>query len=233
MVLPGRPLREEFSKDVIDKIVECTKLDAELYAYARSLFEDRFSYMVQDLKEKYYDQSLADMPFQQMIYELLERHYNNRFAESKDPVHSIEYDFSTSMSGSGWYAREVLSDGKIFRWTGPDTTATIDFPLRRDSDLRVQFHISLYLTQDILDSLRLRVNDTLIETKRTTNNSGIVFEGVIPKSALQTEKNFVRFSFEVNHTVSPHSINLDSLDVRMLGLAFSWIKIIPDNKKSE
>ena len=225
MVLPGRPLREEFSKDVIDKIVECTKLDAELYAYARSLFEDRFSYMVQDLKEKYYDQSLADMPFQQMIYELLERHYNNRFAESKDPVHSIEYDFSKSMYGSGWYAREVLSDGNIFRWTGPDTVSTIDFPLAMNEDYKIQFCVVMCLSQDIVESLRLKVNKINIDLSLQQNEGKIIFEGVIPKSSLNGEKNFIRFSFEVNHTVSPHSINPDSADKRMLGVALDLINV--------
>ena len=219
----GKP--SEFSKETIDSISECTKLDSELYRYAIKLFESRFSQMVKTLKEKYYESNFDKMPFKQMMHELLEKNYNAHFGESNRLLSSIDFNFKQALNGSGWYSREFLPDGNTFRWTGPQTTSTIDFPLSRDSDLIVQFRIILHLAPDILQSLNLKVNDTLIELKTLSHEEKTIFEGVIPKQALQTENNFTRFTFEVNRTINPQSVNPNSTDKRMLGVAFDLIKI--------
>jgi len=230
-VAPDRMHRDDLSKETIDAIKKCTKQDTELYNYAQQLFEDRFSQMVKELKEKYYEPRFANMPFHEMMYELLEKHYEQRFGEL-EKVHFIEYNFRKKMYGSGWYAREFLSDGTVFRWTGPDTVSTIDFPLARN-DYRIQFCVVMCLASDIQDSLQFRVNETPIDLKVLQQEGKTVFEGMIPKSALDSEKKFTRLTFQVNRTINPKSINPDSSDTRMLGLAFEWIKIAPYNESKD
>ncbi|MGB6463783.1 MAG: sulfotransferase family 2 domain-containing protein [Nitrosotalea sp.] len=228
MILPNRPHRNEFSDETINMISECTKLDSELYRYAAELFESRFFQMAKELKEKYFESHFLEMPFKQMMYELLEKNYNERFGKSTPPVSSIDFNFKQALNGSGWYSREFLPGGNVFRWTGLETKSTIDFHLARNSDLTVQFCVVSHIAPDILESLRLQVNGISIKImKLEQENVGTVFEGNIPKQSLQTDENFVRFTFETNRTLSPNSLSPKSGDKRNLGLAFEWIKIIP------
>ena len=228
MVLPNRPSRSDFSEKTINTISECTKLDLELYHHARQIFESRFSQMVRELKERYYKPHFTNMPFHDMIYEMLEEHHNQRFGISKRPMHSIDFDFSQGMSGTGWYPRERLPDGTTIRWMGIEPMATIDFSLAKDRNLKIQFCVGLQMAHDILESIRLDVNENPISLKILRQENGrTVFEGIIPKSNLQNEKNFTRLIFQVNRTISPRSVDPASKDERLLGLAFLWISISP------
>jgi len=219
--------RDQLSKTVLESISECNRLDRELYRYAQQLFESRYSLMVQELKEKYFQPNFADLPFQEMVYQMLERHYNETFAKSHDIVDSIEYDFGQILVGSGWHDREVIPNtGTKYRWTGPETVSTIDFMLKKDNDLIIQFHVIASAAPDILESLKLRVDGTPIPLYTKSYDGETIFEGIIPKSALSSEKSFTRVGFHVNRTVNTRSNNPD-IDDRDLGLSFSWIKIFP------
>jgi len=218
------------SNDTIDTIKQHNKLDLELYNFGKKLFEERFSQMVKNLKEKFYEKSFADLTYNEMIYKMLEKNYELRFKESKIPqVQSIDYNFREKLSGTGWYWREILEEnGNAFRWTGPETSSTIDFPLAKEEDLVIQLRVLRYLSQDVIDSIKIKVNEHPIEIKILDSKTGSkVFEGFIPKSALSNKNDFVRISFEINRTINPHEINsLDPTD-RLLGIAIDRIKIMP------
>jgi len=211
-----------------------TRADVKLYQFAKQLFESRYSQMVEDLKGKYYVPSYEDMATNDVVYDMLEKYYNDHFRDWHTEVSVINYDFSKGIDGSGWYNREFLPDKKmVFRWTGPETKSVIDFPLKQNRDLRIQFHVLDSMSPDILNSLQLKVNDTLIEikkSKRIIHKSKAPFEGTIPASALKSKNNFTRLTFEVNRTIAPKSIDPKSKDDRKLGLAFDWIKIFPVKK---
>jgi len=141
----------------------------------------------------------------------------------------IDYDFRSKIVGSGWYWREILHDtGEAFRWTGPGTKSTIELPLVKDEDLVIQFRVMRAIIPQILDSLRIKVNDFLIETKLLYRKSGrTVFEGIIPKSALKGKSNLTRISFEIEKTVNPNEVNPLDPTNRALGIAIDKIRIIP------
>jgi len=227
-VVPDK--KTDLSPEARKNLEERTKIDVKLYQFAQQLFESRYSQMVQDLKEKYYELKYDNMDKNNVVYYMLEKYYNDHYHEWHTELSSIDYDFGKVLYGSGWQEREIHPDSKvIFRWTGPDTKSLIDFPLKQNRDLRIQFHVLDSMSPDILNSLQLKVNDTPIEikkSKRIIHKSKAPFEGIIPASVLNNT-NYTRLTFQVNRTVSPKSTNPDSTDDRKMGLAFDWVKIFP------
>jgi len=223
-----RPHKEDLPQKTIDVLKESNKLDTELYAFAKEIFEKRYSRMLDDLKNNYYVQNSGNIPSENMMYVMLEKHYEKRFNDSKTKLmKSIDYDFRQKMSGSGWYYREVFESGSAYRWTGPGRESTIDLPLVRQNDLVVMFHVFIAAAPEIMDSVKLKVNDQTIKLKLAfRKHSERYFEGKIPKSLLSSTNNFTRFSFEVNNTINPHSLNPDDPMDRNVGIAIDKIKVM-------
>jgi len=64
------------------------------------------------------------------------------------------------MIGSGWYPKERWTKPEIIiRWTGPEKESTIFFLLNSKSDYNVQFNIIASMSQVILQSVKLKVNN--------------------------------------------------------------------------
>jgi len=209
-------------------IKDCNKLDMELYQYGKKIFEQRYSKMVRVLKAKYYENSYGGLSPKEVMYKMLEKHYEKCFTDSQlAAVQSIDYTFDQKLSGSGWYYREVFEEtGKTFRWTGPQTVSTIDFPLAKDNNLIIQLSIMRAIAPDIMESLKLKVNDHPVKIKKLYEKDGkAIFEGCIPKSSLVGTRSFTRLSFEINRTVNPHELNPHDPTNRALGIAFERIKI--------
>lgn len=229
-------------KDIPTNVIECisnlTKLDCELYSYAENLFEERFTKMVETLRRNHYKSSFDKLDLIDAVFEMLKIHYENRMEnnemennnKSKSTMDSIDYNFKQPLNGEGWYSREFLSNSEVFRWTGPDTASFIDFPLKSDKDMEIKFQIINCLDEDILSSLKLKVNDSTIDIKIDESKDMLIFYGIVPRSVVDNSK-FIRLTFEVNHTTSPHSIDPQSNDDRKLGLAFKWLSINPINSK--
>ena len=225
--------RTDISKEARKNLEERTKVDEKLYQFAQQIFESRYSQMIQDLREKYYEAKYEKMLENDIVYDMLKKYYNDHYNEWHTKVSALDYDFGQPLEGEGWHHRDFLPDKKLVRWTGPETKSVIFSPLKQEQDLRIQFHILMSINPDVIDSLQLLVNKTSIEIKKLRNifrKTGTTFEGVIPLSVLQENPNYTRLTFKVNRTISPKSINPDSIDDRMLGLAFDWIKIIPLGK---
>ncbi len=229
---PKKLTKKEMPQKTIDTIREYVKLDTELYKFACDLFDNRYSKMVKVLKEKYYEDSFANLSEGEMVYTMLQKHYEKGLEESKlTPINTLDYDFRPKMSGSGWYYREIIKEsGDVFRWTGPETESTIDFPLKKDEDLMIQFRVMRAILPKVLNSLKFKVNDQSIDIKNLYEKYGkTIFEGLIPKSVLEKSNNITRLKFEINQTINPHEINPLDPTNRPLGLAFDRIRIIPAN----
>ncbi|MGI0026214.1 MAG: sulfotransferase family 2 domain-containing protein [Nitrosopumilaceae archaeon] len=219
-VAPSRSAKEELAKETLDAITECTRLDTELYQYACKIFDDRFSQMVQDLKERY----TSDMS-KQTVHELLEKNYQDRNDMKK--TDSFELGFDKKISGNGWYPREDYNNsGRIFRWTGPDNVSTLDFAISNKKDLKIEFRVIMCLDSKILESLQVRVNNNPIAIQVKSKEDGMTtFEGVIPHTILQNK--ITELSFVVANTTSCHDVDKNNTDKRKLGLAIDHIKIHP------
>jgi Sulfotransferase family len=217
MVAPKRPKRE-LEPEVWEAIATRNSLDLELYAYAKSLFETRHTQMLTLLEA-------PELP----LCDRLEHHYRHRYAELQlTPSTTLDFDFNQAISGSGWHLRE--GDETAFRWTGPGTVSTLDFPLVSACDLTIEMSVVNALAPDVLQSLKLRVNDHPVSLGVLyAHNNAAIFQGRIPSSAFETDAPFTRLTFECDRTLSPQELDPESQDHRPLGLAFSRIQIFPDS----
>jgi len=227
---PARPRQDQLSSKILGKIVEYSRLDLELYAYAQGLFEDRFTRMCNELLERYGQRQHARLapPLPAIvIFELLEQHYTQRYGERHRPTRSIYFTFDKAISGTGWHLPEEHHEYGFYCWSGPETRSTLDFPVRVDTDLYLKFSVSAAITPKILDSLTLTANGFFISLTRLASGNTAIFEGFIPADRSDPSGSFVRLVFDVDQTLAPCSLDPQSDDDRLVGIALNWIELKP------
>ncbi len=74
---------EELSSEAKVELAKKTKLDTELYKFAQQLFDVRYSQMIKELKEKYYESSLDNLTISDMVYEMLKKRYFKKIGRIK------------------------------------------------------------------------------------------------------------------------------------------------------
>lgn len=237
-----RPRQEQVPAETLEKIEALNALDIELYAYAQQLFETRFTQMTYELLERYGLRQHAHLKpplSSEVMQELLDKHYVQCYTERHRTAQSINLLFDQIIPGAGWHLPIHHPEYGVFRWTGPGPRSTLDLPLATDNDLLIKFSVIkfAFLTTaapDVLDSLKLSVNNQpILLTKTTTKTGTIVFEGHIPRSVLTTNRGFSRLTFEVSRTVPARTLNPGSNDERLLGLPFNRLEIQPAPAKQE
>jgi len=57
------------------KLTKITKIDQKLYKYATNIFEEKYSKMVKDLHQKYYESKFKNMESNDIIFEMLKKEY--------------------------------------------------------------------------------------------------------------------------------------------------------------
>jgi len=229
MVLSNRPKKKDLSNEVIKKIEEINSLDLDLYNYAKIMFENRYKQMINELMEKYYKKKYEKLQFSNVIYELLEKNYDD-FNEDVKMFQTIDYSFREPLQGTGWYSREIAEDKKtIFRWTGPDKASNIDFPISKDHEYLIQFKIIMLKNPQLLDDIKIKVNDNLIKSKIIKKEIPIILEGIITQQSLENGKKLSKISIEINDTMESGLLNPYSPHPRKLGLAIEKIKVFPIN----
>ena len=239
-VVTKKSRRAGISEDVIAAIAAQNQLDIALYQAAKQRFERQFAQMLLAL-----DQFPLDPLNPDQLKTSLERHYEQRFvAAHPTPCTALDFDFRQAAFGMGWHRRNggfngIKATGGWFRWTGPGTISTLDFPLATKTDLTVRLQISNAIAVDLLDSLTLTVNAQpikLLPVKSTPNNqttSGStagrsrLLHGIIPRAALVSAKGFVRFTFGVNRTAPISSIAPNQADTRLVGVAIRRLELVP------
>jgi hypothetical protein len=237
---------DEIPASTIEVIKEYSQYDLELYASAKAIFEQRFDQMVQDLVEKYLDQvapglavDLSQPLPEDLLAKLVDRHYNQRYADLHLPSRShVVYSFAEAMRGTGWQRRERSNDLGNFRWMGPGTTATLDLPIAKDPDTDrvIEFRaIRTHLVApDILNSLRLTANGQPIDLYVLHSDQGSLFyQGLIPKAALQGDRVFTEFQFQVDRVASLHDSNPLDPDTRPLGIALNYVQVFLASQRYE
>jgi hypothetical protein len=234
-VAPQRLRQQDLSPNSLERVAALNALDLELYAQAQHIFEARFRHMTQRLLDSYGSRAQAHLPYPlplETLHELLEKHYERRAAKryERQQRSSFQFKFDQAFEGLNWHLPEISPELGFIRWSGPGTQSTLDFPLAHHNDLLIQFRILTALAPDILESLRLTVNDQPIRLSRRPDPAGagaIIFQGRIPRATLQRRPGFTRLAFEVNRTLSPQTLDPHSPDERRLGVLFNWIDIYP------
>jgi hypothetical protein len=220
--------RDELDQDTLNAIAEANQQDLELYEYAQHLFAEQYQQMQMELQQKYGEFNLDQ------THRVLEKHYEARYTErSPDRLTTLDFNFLQAMSGSGWHRRNgaysgLRVKGIPFRWTGPGTESTLDFPLAIETDLTIRIRVTNAVTADVLESLQLKVNGQIIPlTLSLRRGNTAVFEGILPQSILATSSRLTRLTFCVNRTVSLQAINPSGSDQRIVGLAIQGLQIFP------
>lgn len=227
----NKPKSEQLSPQIYEKITQYSALDLEMHNFAQQLFDERLTLMSQDLLEKYAapEQARMKLPLaKEVLYELLEKHYQATFRERHRLVNSIEYSFDQPLTGNSWYDPEVNGDHGIYRWSGPATVSTLDFPLAATDDLKIKFEVLLGITPAVLDSLLLEIEGQVIPLTTRLDPSGIIiYEGIIPAALIARTNGLTRLTFKVGETVTPNAIYQDNQDRRRLGFALRNVIIHP------
>ena len=235
--------RENLPQDVIDVITEYNQLDLEFYQYCQSLFDAQQAKMVTHLRQEYgatlmspSEASSADAGDgmgTEDLRSLLERHYQTCFAQQQEEhkaTQRITFTFDKAVPGNGWHRLEGLERNEPFRWTGPRTESSLDFPLDLSDDLALEFRILNSTTPDVLKSLKVTANDQplkLVPLHR--DESGAMFRTTIPKDVAVENKPFTRLSFTIDKTIPFNTVAPDSDDKRPVGLAMSLVQCFPLN----
>jgi hypothetical protein len=210
--------KENIPTDLMEKILENTKLDRELYLYGKKIFEERFDLMVRELKDRF--GNFENKSIQKMI----ENRYYERAKLS--PYSSIEYTFEKPLIGTGWHLREYLpNNDTIFRWTGPSTETTIEFPINIKNDLKLEITVLSKISEEVLNSLQIFFNDKQVHYHRKGNK----IEGKIDSKMFVSIKNFQVLKLTVKETLSPYKIK-GTKDPRYLGIAISKISLRPSQQ---
>lgn len=242
---PKKTTERHLSPELLELLTDLNDLDIQLYTHAKQRFDEHYRIMVADLWERYSDHPSEPPPASiddDTLFSWLEKHYEARTNQRQlDPVDTIDYPFSRAIAGTGWHLREgagsgwhlpngLTEGGTPFRWSGPETTSIIDFPLKTDTDLTIKIRIINAAAPDILESLTLTVNGHPIPLETVLKQGTLaVICGAIPKTLLTVDasppQSFTRFAFSVNRTAP---LTLDGSDTRRVGLAFHRIQIVPD-----
>jgi hypothetical protein len=235
----------EIPASTIEVIKENTSLDAELYTYAKEIFEQRFSQMVADLVARFGAEcglepatTEADLSEAQLA-KLVDLHYQQRFANLEKPSStSYVYDFCLPLRGTGWQRRELPNNQPTYRWTGPGTTSTLDLPVKVDVDTDFLLEFRIICPQvtppDILNSLTVKINGQPIAIDILHSDRGTrFFQGLVPKAYLNSRSPFTECSFTVNRVSSLNENNPLDPDTRPVGLAFNFVQLFPVNLRRQ
>ncbi|MCU0525902.1 MAG: sulfotransferase family protein [Elainella sp. Prado103] len=238
-------------KKPVDEIPESTlaviransQLDAQLYDYAREIFELRFAAMQHDLLSRFGDQVVPQlMPDLRsdpdlklsigQLTQLLELHYDERYRQQHPhPAERYFYDFNQPLRGDGWQRREYpLNDMASYRWIGPEPIATLDMPVPTDQDACLEFQLicTTATLPEVLNSLTLKANGKpVIASLLQGDQDRRLMIAWLPQAVLQSSRPFTHLEFQVNRTLALNSIDPKNPDTRSVGLAFNLFQIYP------
>lgn len=181
------------AQEVKDEFIKRNKYEYMTYEYAKkkmlSSYEDAFREMLRGRFIK----NLEELPL----------------------VQELHYTFDQPLSGDGWHTRE--GDAPTYwRFTGPDSTATLYFGKIAAPQRTISFHVFHAITPEHLDSMKVSYNGYLLSPPERIENE---LKYSIPEQAISAKNHTC---IEIT-TIAP--CKPAELDNRLLGVAFSAIKI--------
>lgn len=177
----------------------------------RSEFTERnkYEYMIYEYaKNKMY--SAYEEAFRGMLQE--------RFISALEQLpetQELHYTFDQPLSGDGWHTREG-SASQYWRFTGPDSTATLYFGKLTAPQRLISFTVFHAVTPEHLTSMRVSYNGIPLQL---VQQDGQEFRYHIPEQAL-TARNHT--SIEISTITSCKPVENDN---RLLGIAFTAVSV--------
>jgi hypothetical protein len=144
------------------------------------------------------------------------------------PPTVLRVEFGDSVDGLGWYPPEPHATHGAYRWLGPGAIATLQCPVAPNIAWTVRVCVVHAIAADIRDQFQLFANGYALAMERQIDARGVVvFEGAIQPLYTLGQAGSLRLGFVVNRTVRPCDVLPDSSDQRLLGLAVSWVELLP------
>jgi|GEM_PF-2934126 len=197
--------QQDFNDDLLARLTILNDADYAIYERGKVLFKERY---------------------QSMLHQLTTIHFQNQSLPRRQLTKqsTIIHDFShNQMAAVGWHNIEHHPQIGYYCWTGGTTNSSMDFWLTPNSSYLLSFTIIAAISPDILNSLKVTVNDMSIDLESSSDSFGnIQFQGTIPKKIIDTTSGQVHIQFSVSHVQQP-----TANDPRQLGIAFSEIALKP------
>ncbi len=209
--------KQVLSESLQKKLQSINQQDIKLYGEAEFLFETRFKAMKSSLEQirRHEDDSIDD---------LLDLRY--QYLNQNTLLNFVKYDFSQVLLGNQWHRRELMQpEEEYFRWTGPHAKASIDFWLN-SQNYSITVRIINAISKEVLDGLRIKVNDHELEWKTVDTGVVRIIEMNCTK-AMIADNGLVRLSFDTGK-VKSHQDAFNSDDQRLVGIAVHWIQFKHD-----
>jgi Sulfotransferase family len=230
-ISPTRPSGHHLEPDLEEQIHSVNQIDQQVYGYGRQLFETRYEQMCQELLERYGRREHAHLKLplsNEVMVELLDAHYQQRFIERNPAVPGLKLEFDRKISGRNWQGMEQDLIHGAFRWSGPGRCSILDLPLAASANVWLRFLVAMSMSEDLLLSLTVKVNDEQIQVECVGLEGGATLcEGYVPQAVLALRPGCVRVSFELAKTVKPIDVIPGNDDDRSLGIALNWVEVEP------
>lgn len=128
--------------------------------------------------------------------------------------------------GTGWH--EVEKEGETFiRWSGPDTTSTIQLNPRRDHGNRVNLTIHAAGSEEILSSISLEADGVPLYTTLGKKRNPAFITAILPEDTFKKQDEQTVLTLKVPKTLPARDVLGNKEDERSLGICIKRIDIFP------
>lgn len=205
-VNPDHSRSARISDRVLDQIRSLTRLDRALYDAVQARFARTIAGLDAAQMEARYEEAMRRRPLES----------------------SVHLRFEKPIQGGHWLGRELLNDGSVCRWTGPEAECFLDFRIDTGRDWTLQFCLGTP-APNLLATVELSVDETPVRLERWRAQPcpGFfsVFGAHVPSSLLRAGAAYSRFRFRVGSTTFlPREDALGS-DDRTVGMFFRWLDL--------
>jgi hypothetical protein len=136
------------------------------------------------------------------------------------PAREILYEFDQYAESDGWHIYQNFGL-YTFRWTAA-ARFTLTLPLIGDGPAAITFRISEQALEGYREQVRLSVNGTPIPLTQADD----VFSGMIPLSAIgPAPYSSITLTFDGPLPVRPADLEPRKREVRLVGVAFDWLRV--------
>jgi hypothetical protein len=137
----------------------------------------------------------------------------------------VRFDMSEQTMPFEWHGLEANEHG-TFRWTGPARRATIDLPVLFDRDLSIRIHVLAAIAPDLIDTIKLSVNDHPLHVGITGTETAFLLEAQARRTEIVAHARDFGITIEVAAVKRPCDVGWGA-DSRWLGIAVNWVELAP------
>lgn len=199
----NRIQKSDLSKKSIDRVMELNQIDYLLYQEALKIHNDQSKTSI-NIAHQFENK----------------KPYANLVVSEK-----IQFSFDNILIGEGWHPREGLLSVP-FCWTSGSISKLL-FSMNINADFyRLKIVIDNCLFSGIDNQLTLLINNKTIDFFSYKYKLKIILIGIINKDRL-IENPILELTFKLPILTRPCDVDSQSLDVRQLGFACSFVEIKP------